>query len=210
MAPSPILVSSKKKLTVPITSALSPNKRLRLTLHLIRPTNCSMSSWEAKRVMSSQDTIPDDTLYQGYQNCLPVRDDAGYPASDLAKPASASKQLGDKKSKEQPGKFTSCETKEAVSHTNAKRKPEESDTKVADILDELENIKGQLKHTLGGVEDLMSRLREAPEQHTHRTLHMSGKLVRWVASTSTYGAKHDTHRARKKALPTSDFLAAAY
>ncbi|KAF5844086.1 hypothetical protein GGP41_001466 [Bipolaris sorokiniana] len=197
-----------------------------LTLHLSRPTNCSVPSREAKRVMSSQDTILDDTLYQGYQNCLPVRDDAGYPASDLAKPASASKQLGDKKSKEQPGKFASRETKEAVSHTNAsksilpldrvalknyiERKPEESDTQVADILDELENIKGQLKHTLNGVEDLMSRLREAPEQHTHRTLHMSGKLVRWVASTSTYGAKHDTHRARKKTLPTSDFLAAAY
>ncbi|KAF5852431.1 hypothetical protein GGP41_007833 [Bipolaris sorokiniana] len=150
MAPSPTPVSSKKNPTVPVTSALSPNRQLMLTLHLFHPTNCSVPSREAKRAMSSQDTIPDDTLYQGYQNCLSVRDDVVYPASDLAKPASASKQLGDKKSKEQPGKFASRETKEAVSHTNAKRKPEESDTKVADILDELENIKGQLKHTLSG------------------------------------------------------------
>ncbi|KAJ6284639.1 hypothetical protein J3E71DRAFT_359391 [Bipolaris maydis] len=201
MAPSPIPISPRKKPTVPVTSALSPNMPLVLTLHLIRPTNC--------RVMSSQDTIPDDTLYQGYQNYLPVRDDAGYPASDLAKPASASKQLDDKKSKEQPGKFTSRETKEAVSHTNAKRKPEESNTEVVNFLDELENIKGQLENTLIGVEDLISRFQKAPEEHTHKTLHMSGKLVEWPDSTSTNGAKHDTHRARKKALSTSHFLAAA-
>ncbi|EUC39648.1 hypothetical protein COCMIDRAFT_31233 [Bipolaris oryzae ATCC 44560] len=149
--------------------------------------------------MSSQDTIPDDTLYQGYQNYLPVRDDASYPASDPAKPVSASKQLDDKKSKEQPGKFTSHKTKEAVSHTNAKRKPEESNTEVVDFLDELENIKGQLEHILSNVEDLVSRFQEAPEKHTHKALHMSGKLVRWADSTSTNGAKHDTHRARQKA-----------
>ncbi|EUC39846.1 hypothetical protein COCMIDRAFT_41724 [Bipolaris oryzae ATCC 44560] len=131
--------------------------------------------------MSSQDTIPDDTLYQSGN-----------------------------KSKEQPGKFTSRETKEAASHTNAKRKPEESHTEVVDFLEELKNIKGQLEHTLGNVEDLVSRLQEATEQHTHKTLPMSGKLVRWADSTGTYSAKHDIHRARKKALPTSDFLVGAY
>ncbi|EMD66396.1 hypothetical protein COCSADRAFT_353612 [Bipolaris sorokiniana ND90Pr] len=174
----------------------------------------SVPSQETKRAMSSQDTIPDDTLYQGYQNCLSVRDNVVYPAVDRAEPASASKQSGNK-SKEQPGKFTSRETKEAASHTNAskailptdrvalknyiERKPEESHTEVVDFLEELKNIKGQLEHTLGNVEDLVSRLQEATEQHTHKTLPMSGKLVRWADSTGTYSAKHDIHRARKKA-----------
>ncbi|KAJ5041934.1 hypothetical protein J3E74DRAFT_286423 [Bipolaris maydis] len=136
--------------------------------------------------------------YYSRRYIVPIRDNVVYPAVDRAEPASASKQSGNK-SKEQPGKFTSRETKEAASHTNAKRKPEESHTEVVDFLEELKNIKGQLEHTLGNVEDLVSRLQEATEQHTHETLPMSGKLVRWADSTGTYSAKHDIHRARKKA-----------
>ncbi|EUC39577.1 hypothetical protein COCMIDRAFT_41911 [Bipolaris oryzae ATCC 44560] len=162
--------------------------------------------------MSSQDTIPDNTFYQGHQNCLLVRNDVVDPASDLAETATTSKQSGDEKSKEQPSEFTSRKIKEAVSHNNAskffipitravfknyvERKHEESDTEGVYPLGELKDIAGQLEHALSRVKALVSHFQEAPEQHTHKTLHMSGKLVRWADSTSTHAV---TRRPRKKA-----------
>ena len=73
-------------------------------------------------------------------------------------------------------------------------------------MDELKNIKGQLKYILSKVEGLISHHEEAPEQQTNKTLHTSGKFVRRADSTSTYGAKHDIHRARKKARRNSEAL----
>ncbi|XP_014551482.1 hypothetical protein COCVIDRAFT_20275 [Bipolaris victoriae FI3] len=147
--------------------------------------------------MSSQDTIPDDTLYQEHQNYLLVRDDVVYPASDLPEPAHASKPSGDKKNKEQLSKFISRETKEAVLHTNTKRKFEESNTEM-NTLDKLKNMEGWLERMLGEIAGLISDFEEAPEC-THKTLHKSGKLVRWADSTGTSGPNDDEHRVGKKA-----------
>ncbi|KAI1560522.1 hypothetical protein PtrEW13061_012278, partial [Pyrenophora tritici-repentis] len=126
--------------------------------------------------MSSQETIPDDTLYQGYQNCPVVRDDTVYPASEPAEPARASKQSGDKKNNEQLGECASRETRGTASYINARNQPQENGTEVADLLDELNDLMGRQKHISSMVDDVVSRLQEALKQPTHRSLPKGGKL----------------------------------
>ncbi|KAI1663872.1 hypothetical protein L13192_11813 [Pyrenophora tritici-repentis] len=149
--------------------------------------------------MSSQETIPDDTLYQGYQNCPVVRDDTVYPASEPAEPARASKQSGDKKNNEQLGECASRETRGTASYINARNQPQENGTEVADLLDELNDLMGRQKHISSMVDDVVSRLQEALKQPTHRSLPKGGKLVRWADSASAHGPNDDTHRPRKRA-----------
>ncbi|KAI1686828.1 hypothetical protein KJE20_00005 [Pyrenophora tritici-repentis] len=165
--------------------------------------------------MSSQETIPDDTLYQGYQNCPVVRDDTVYPASEPAEPARASKQSGDKKNDEQLGECASRETRGTASYINASKiilpmhrpvlrnhvgnQPQENGTEVADLLDELNDLMGRQKHISSMVDDVVSRLQEALKQTTHRSLPKGGKLVRWADSASAHGPNDDTHRPRKRA-----------
>ncbi|CAN9240465.1 unnamed protein product [Alternaria alternata] len=156
-------------------------------------------SREAKKVMSSQKTIPDDTLYQGYQNCPVISDENVYPASEPAKPAPASKQSGDRKNNEQPGECTSHETRGTASYINARYQPEKNGTEVADLLDELNNLMERQKHIASMVDDIVSRLQEALKQSTDRSLLKGGNHVRWAESASAHGLDGDTHRPRKRA-----------
>ncbi|KAF2844249.1 hypothetical protein T440DRAFT_484323 [Plenodomus tracheiphilus IPT5] len=165
--------------------------------------------------MSSQETISDDTLYQGYQKCPVVKDDTVHPGSEPAEPAPASKQSGDKKMDEQPGECASRETRETVSHINASEtvlpthrlvlrshvvhQPEENGTKVEDLLDQLNVLVEQQKHISSKVGDVVSRLQEALKQDTHRSLPKGGRLVRWADSVSAHGPGDETHRPRKRA-----------
>jgi hypothetical protein len=77
--------------------------------------------------------------------------------------------------------------------------PEENGTKVADLLDELEDLMEQQKHISSKVDDVVSRLQEVLKQSTHRSLAKSGKLVRWADGASAYGPDDDTRRPRKRA-----------
>ncbi|KAF7442725.1 hypothetical protein A1F94_010952 [Pyrenophora tritici-repentis] len=153
--------------------------------------------------MSSQEIIPDDTLYQGYQNCLVVRDDTVHPASEPAEPVPASKQSSDKEKDEQPGECASRETRGIVSYINARHQPEENGTDVVDLLDELNDLMGQQKHISSKIDDVVFRLQKAFKQPTHRSLPKGGKLVRWADSASAHGTDDDMRLPRKRARRNS-------
>ena len=70
---------------------------------------------------------------------------------------------------------------------------------MADLLHELKDLIEQQKHISSMVDDVVSRLQEALEQSTHRSLPKGGKLVRWADSTSAHGPNDDTYRPRKRA-----------
>jgi hypothetical protein len=135
--------------------------------------------------------------------------------STVTEPALASKQSGDKEKDEQPGECASLETRGATSHIDASKtllpthrlvlrshvghQAEKNGTEVADLLDELNDLMEQQKHIPSKVEDMVSRLQEALEQSTHRSLAKSGKLVRWADSARAHGPDDDTRRPRKRA-----------
>jgi hypothetical protein len=63
----------------------------------------------------------------------------------------------------------------------------------------MNDFMGQQKHISNKVDDVVSRLQEALEQSTHRSLAKSGKLVRWADSARAHGPDDDTRRPRKRA-----------
>jgi hypothetical protein len=126
--------------------------------------------------MSSQKTIPDDTLYQV---CVDIGTAAYINASKIILP-----------------------THRPVLRKRVGYQPEKNGTEVADLLDELNNLMERQKHIASMVDDVVSRLQEALKQSTDRSLLKGGNHVRWAESVSAHGLDDDTHCPRKRARGT--------
>ncbi|EMD85656.1 hypothetical protein COCC4DRAFT_76809 [Bipolaris maydis ATCC 48331] len=155
--------------------------------------------------MDSQETIPDDTLYQNYKKSPVVSDDIVYPALEPKEIESATKGFGNKKSDWQSSECRSRETKKAASYADARHHHRENGSealdllgKAVDLLSKARDIIGQQERISNEMHDVFPCLQEVLEQLTRKSLPNSGKNVRWADVRRAYGSDDYTNRPRKR------------
>ncbi|CAI9634691.1 unnamed protein product [Alternaria burnsii] len=149
--------------------------------------------------MSSQDTIPDNTLYQEY------RDNTVHQSSVPEGPTITDESFSGQKENDQLDESASCKTKEAVPR-KATRQSEQHDAGIKRLWDELNDLREQKKQLYIQEDNVLSRLYEAlgymakTSQSRPSTSH---KTLRWANNVDDHDPDEDIRRSNKRARNSS-------
>ncbi|CAI9635556.1 unnamed protein product [Alternaria burnsii] len=149
--------------------------------------------------MSSQDTIPDNTLYQEY------RDNSVHQSSVPEGPTITDKSFSGKKEIDQLDESASCKTKEAVPR-KAARQSEQHDAGIKRLWDELKDLREQKKRLSIQEDIVLSRLYEAVGymgKTSQSSPPKSRKTLRWANSVDDRDSDEDIRRSNKRARNSS-------
>ncbi|CAN9359931.1 unnamed protein product [Alternaria alternata] len=150
--------------------------------------------------MGSQDTVVDDTFNKEYQG------DTIHQSSGPADLAVTNEYSSGESEVEQLKESEPYKNEETASH-NARHQPEENETEIQRLLDDLDDLREQQKHLSIQEDGVLSRLQEALRykgKTTQSSLPKSHKIHRWADSVDAYSSGDDTHRLSKRARKSSD------